>query len=178
LSTVRATRAASEDALVELSEPRLLSLLHEGVTTVEIKSGYGLSWTPRRACCASPAGCGSTPCDRFDQLSRAHALPPEFAGRADDYIDTIASEWLPRLAAAALVDTVDAYCEDIAFSAAVRSPVHRGHGARLPVRLHAEQLSNLGGTQVATRHARCRAITSSTRMRRTPQHSLAPARWP
>ena len=154
LSTVRATRAASEDALVELSEPRLLSLLHEGVTTVEIKSGYGLELdTEARMLRVARRLAAQHPVTVSTSCLAAHALPPEFAGRADDYIDTIASEWLPRLAAAALVDTVDAYCEDIAFSAAQCDRLFTAARALgLPVRLHAEQLSNVGGTQVATRH--------------------------
>jgi imidazolonepropionase len=171
LSTVRATRAASEDALFEQSQPRLRSLLHEGVTTVEIKSGYGLEYDSElkmlrvaRRLESQDAVTVST------SWLAAHALPPEFAGRADDYIDAIRSDWLPRIAQEScpapavargpsagtrprLVDAVDAYCEDIAFSAEQCGRVFAAARALgLPVRLHAEQLSNVGGTQVAARY--------------------------
>jgi imidazolonepropionase len=171
LSTVRATRAASADALVERGQPRLRSLLEEGVTTVEIKSGYGLEYETElkmlkvaRRLEAAHAVTVST------SWLAAHTLPPEFAGRADDYIDTICRDWLPRLASETcpapttnrgpapgerkkLVDAVDAYCEDIAFSAGQCGHVFAAARALgLPVKLHAEQLSNVGGTQVAARH--------------------------
>ena len=154
LGTVRATRAASEDALFEQSQPRLLSLLHEGITTVEIKSGYGLHLdTEARMLRVARRLATQHPVTVSTSFLAAHALPEEFAGRADDYIDTIGSEWLPELAAASLIDTVDAYCEDIAFSAAQCDRLFTAARALgLPVRLHAEQLSNVGGTQVATRH--------------------------
>ncbi|MGB5103459.1 MAG: imidazolonepropionase [Steroidobacteraceae bacterium] len=154
LSTMRATRAASEDALVEFSRPRLASLLQEGVTTVEIKSGYGLEYESEgrmlraaRRLAADHAVTVST------SFLAAHALPPEFAGRADDYVATICDDWLPRIAQAGLADAVDAYCEDIAFSAAQCDRLFaKARELGLPVRLHAEQLSNVGGTQVAARH--------------------------
>jgi imidazolonepropionase len=159
LSTVRATRAASEDELVAQSRPRLRSLLAEGVTTVEIKSGYGLEYeTEARMLRVARRLEAEEPVTVSTSLLAAHALPPEFAGRVDEYIDTICNDWLPRLTGEdpshpALVDAVDAYCEDIAFSAA---QCDRLFGAARalgrPVRLHAEQLSNVGGTQVATRH--------------------------
>jgi imidazolonepropionase len=154
LGTVRATRAASEDALLEQSRPRLLSLLCEGVTTVEIKSGYGLELdTEARMLRVARRLAALHPATVSTSFLAAHALPPEFAGRADDYIDTISGEWLPRLAAASLIDAVDAFCEDIAFSAAQCDRLFTAARALgLPVRLHAEQLSNVGGTQVATRH--------------------------
>ena len=154
LSTVRATRAAGEDALIEQSWPRLLSLLQEGVTTVEIKSGYGLELdTEARMLRVARRLAAQHPVTVSTSFLAAHALPPEFAGRADDYVDTIGNEWLPRLAAASLIDTVDAYCEDIAFSSAQCDRLFTAARALgLPVRLHAEQLSNVGGTQVATHH--------------------------
>lgn len=166
LSTVRATRAASEDALVEKSRPRLASLLAEGVTTVEIKSGYGLDFESESKMLRAARRLGSEhPVTVSISLLAAHALPPEFAGRADDYIDTVSDDWLPRLATSTwgqtpfprLVDAVDAYCEDIAFSADQCGRLFaaaRAHG--LPVRLHSEQLSNVGGSQVA---ARCGALS-------------------
>jgi len=176
LSTVRATRAATEDELIAQSRPRLRSLLAEGVTTVEIKSGYGLAYeTEARMLRVARRLEADEPVTVSTSLLAAHTLPPEFAGRADEYIDTICNEWLPRLVgkdpqpnplplarervaegrarAPALVDTVDAYCEDIAFSAAQCDRLFTAARALgLPVRLHAEQLSNVGGTQVATRH--------------------------
>jgi imidazolonepropionase len=174
LSTMRATRAATEDGLVAQSRPRLRSLLAEGVTTVEIKSGYGLEYeTEARMLRAARRLEVEEPVTVSTSLLAAHALPPEFAGRADDYVDLICNDWLPRLsrettafatasdgdanAAAAearrLVDCVDAYCEDIAFSAAQCDRLFTAaRSCGLPVRLHAEQLSNVGGTQVATRH--------------------------
>jgi imidazolonepropionase len=173
LSTVRATRAASEDELVAQSRPRLAALLAEGVTTVEIKSGYGLTLeTEARMLRAARQLEAAHPVSVATSLLAAHALPPEFAGRADEYIDLICSEWLPLLASETvpgpstadgmpgerppprrLVDAVDAYCEDIAFSAAQCERLFAAARAcGLPVRLHTEQLSNVGGTQAATRH--------------------------
>lgn len=159
LATVRATRAASEDELVAQSAPRLRSLLAEGVTTVEIKSGYGLdSDTEARMLRAARRLEAAHPVTVSATLLAAHALPPEFAGRADDYVDTICDEWLPAFAAqpalGARPDSVDAYCEDIAFSATQCDRLFAAARALgLPVRLHAEQLSNVGGSQVAARHA-------------------------
>ena len=178
LSTVRATRGASEDELVASARPRLASLMSEGVTTVEIKSGYGLELAAEaRMLRAARALEAAHPVTVSTSLLAAHALPPEFAGRPDDYVETICSDWLPRLAgsvwtapaaptvpagggeepaAAAprqLVDAVDAWCEDIAFSAAQCDRLFAAARALgLPVRLHAEQLSNVGGSQVAARH--------------------------
>lgn len=166
LSTVRATRAAHEEALLEQSRPRLQSLLQEGVTTVEIKSGYGLEFEAEaRMLRVARRLAAEQPVTVSTSFLAAHALPPEFADDADAYIDTIAGNWLPRLlqrqahestgrVTGPLVDAVDAYCEDIAFSAAQCERLFaaaRDHG--LPVRLHAEQLSNIGGSQVAARHA-------------------------
>ena len=152
LGTVRATRAASEDELVEQSRPRLQSLLAEGVTTVEIKSGYGLEpETEARMLRAARRLGAEHPVTVSTSLLAAHALPPEFAGRADEYIETVSREWLPMLRASC--DSVDAYCEDIAFSAAQCDRLFGAARALgLPVRLHAEQLSNVGGSQVAARH--------------------------
>jgi imidazolonepropionase len=180
LSTVRATRAATEEDLVAQSRPRLRALLAEGVTTVEVKSGYGLEYeTEARMLRAARRLEVEEPVTVATSLLAAHTLPPEFAGRTDEYIETICNEWMPRLVgtgphpnplplarervaerrvrvgvrAQSLVDAVDAYCEDIAFSAAQCDRLFTAARALgLPVRLHAEQLSNVGGTQVATRH--------------------------
>lgn len=154
LNTVRATRAASLDALVAASEPRLRALLQEGVTTVEIKSGYGLDFDNEHKMLAAARALGrELPVTVVTSLLAAHALPPEFAGRADEYIDTICREWLPRFAAEKLVDMVDAYCEDIAFSPAQCDRLFTAARALgWPVRLHAEQIANIGASQVAARH--------------------------
>ena len=153
LSTVRATRAASEAALLEQSRPRLQSLLAEGVTTVEIKSGYGLQLeTEARMLRVARRLEAEQPVTVSASLLAAHALPPEFAGRPDEYIEMVCNEWLPQLAGLT-VDSVDAYCEGIAFTAAQCDRLFTAARALgLPVRLHAEQLSNVGGSQVATRH--------------------------
>ncbi len=154
LSTMRATRAAGEDALVEASRSRLLSLLQEGVTTVEIKSGYGLEFaTEERMLRAARRLASEHPVTVSTSFLAAHALPPEFAGRADDYVSTICEDWLPRIVRASAADAVDAYCEDIAFSAVQCDRLFtQARALGLPVRMHAEQLSNVGGTQVAARH--------------------------
>jgi imidazolonepropionase len=156
LSTMRATRAATESELREQSRPRLQSLLAEGVTTVEIKSGYGLTLDDETKMLRVARQLGAThPVTVVTSLLAAHALPPEFAGRPDDYVDTVAREWLPAIArdTPGLADTVDAFCEDIAFSAAQCDRLFAAARALgLPVRLHTEQLSNVGGSQVAARH--------------------------
>lgn len=157
LSTVRATRAASEDELVQQSAPRLRSLLAEGVTTVEIKSGYGLELETEANMLCAAARLGAThPVTVVRTFLPLHALPPEYAGRADDYV-TAAIDWLRGLTPFSEKGSdpflVDAYCEDIAFSADQCGRLFTAARALgLPVRLHAEQLSNVGGTQLATRH--------------------------
>jgi imidazolonepropionase len=166
LSTVRATRAATESQLVESARPRLAALCAEGVTCVEIKSGYGLTLdaearmlraarkTGSELNMAESSASGGAPSVTVStSFLGAHALPPEYAGRADDYIDTVTREWLPALAHDGLVDAVDAWCEDIAFTAAQCERVFDAAAALgLPVRLHAEQLSNVGGSRMAARH--------------------------
>jgi imidazolonepropionase len=155
LNTVHATRAASVDELARRSEPRLRALLQEGVTTVEIKSGYGLDFeSERRMLLAARALEQRLPVTVVTSLLAAHATPPEFKGREDAYIDLIARDWLPRFAQErVLVDMVDAYCESIAFSATQCDRLFaaaKAHG--WPVRLHAEQISNIGGSRMAARH--------------------------
>ena len=152
LSTVRATRAASEDELLRQSTPRLVSLLQEGVTTVEIKSGYGLDYeTEERMLRVARRLEATQPVTVSTSFLAAHALPPEFAGRADDYIDTICNDWLPRIQQ--YVDCVDAFCENIAFSTAQCERLYaKAVALGLPVRMHAEQLSNIGGSRLAARY--------------------------
>jgi len=149
-STVRATRAASADQLRASAARRLRHLLAEGVTTVEIKSGYGLALEHERKCLqvARALGTGHAVSVRTTYLG-AHALPPEFAGQSDAYLDEVL-RMLAVLHAEGLVDAVDAFCERIAFSPAQTARVFQAARALgLPVKLHAEQLSDSGGAQLA-----------------------------
>ena len=152
-STVAATRAASDDELFALAVPRARALMSEGVTTVEIKSGYGLSEIHEARCLAVARRIGrELPLTVRTTSLAAHALPPEFAGRADDYIDAVCS-WLPALQRQGLVDAVDAFCEGIGFSVAQTERVFEAARAlQLPVKLHAEQLSDLGGSTLAAHY--------------------------
>jgi imidazolonepropionase len=154
VASVRATREADEDALFALALPRLQALLDEGVCAVEIKSGYGLALEHERkqlrVARRLGEACGVTVRTTF---LGAHALPPEYAGRSQDYIDLVCREMLPALAAEGLVDAVDAFCERIAFTLAETEQVFRAPQALgLPVKLHAEQLSDMGGAALAARH--------------------------
>jgi imidazolonepropionase len=115
-STVRATRAASEDELFASAAKRLKSLMRDGVTTVEIKSGYGLDLASERKMLRVARRLGAELPISVRSCLAAHALPPEYKDRADDYIDHICAEMLPALAAEGLVDAVDAFCEYLAFS--------------------------------------------------------------
>ena len=147
VSTVRATRQASVDALVESALPRVRAILGEGVTTIEIKSGYGLDTaTERRMLQAARRIPDHSPVDVETTFLGAHALPPEFSGDADGYIDLVCREMIPAVAEAGEADAVDAFCETIGFTRDQTERVFRAardHG--LPVKLHAEQLSDLGG---------------------------------
>ncbi len=150
LSSVHAVRAASEDDLLAQSLPRAQALLRDGVTTVEIKSGYGLDYDSERKMLLVARRIGEAlgVTVRTTFLA-AHALPPEFAGDADGYIDSVV-RWLPRLHAEGLVDAVDAFCEGIGFSPAqTRRVFEAAHALGLPVKLHADQLSDLGGAALA-----------------------------
>ena len=153
-STVRATRAATEEELFGSARKRLLSLLRDGVTSVEIKSGYGLDLPNERKMLRVARHLGQTlPLTVRATCLAAHALPPEFAGRADDYIDEVARRMLPVLAAEGLVDAVDAFCEHLAFSPAQVERVFQAAAQLgLPVKLHAEQLSSLHGASLAARY--------------------------
>ncbi len=150
-STVGATRAAREDDLFAVSETRLAALAAEGVTTVEIKSGYGLDVETELKQLRVARRLGETHgvTVRTTFLG-AHALPPEFAERPDDYIDFVCSESLPAAAQAGLADAVDAFCESIAFSPGQAARVFdKATALGLPVKLHADQLSDLGGAALA-----------------------------
>jgi imidazolonepropionase len=150
-STVAATRAASEDGLFALASRRLRTLRDGGVTTVEIKSGYGLSFEDEAKCLRVARRLGETGVGVRTTSLAAHALPPEFEGRADAYIAAVC-EWLPKWQALGLVDAVDAFCERIAFSPAQVERVFAvAQSLGLPVKLHAEQLSDSGGAELAAR---------------------------
>jgi imidazolonepropionase len=152
LSTMRATRAASEAQLVELALPRLDALLAEGVTTIEIKSGYGLSVADELKMLRAARALGAERSVRVaTTLLGAHAVPPEYAGRADAYVDLVCNEMIP--AAIGLADAVDAFCEGIGFTPAQTARVlAAARAAGLPVKLHAEQLSPLHGASLAAAH--------------------------
>lgn len=146
LSTVRHTRAASEDALLAQSLPRAAALRADGVTTLEIKSGYGLDEANERKMLRVARRIGTElGIGVRTTFLGAHALPPEYAGRADDYIAAVL-DWLPRLHDAGLVDAVDAFCERIGFTPAqTRRVFEAARALGLPVKLHADQLSDGDG---------------------------------
>ncbi len=146
-STVAKTRAASEEELFDASVVRARALLAEGVTTLEIKSGYGLDLDSERRMLKVARRIGRVLGIQVrTTFLGAHTLPQEFAGRADDYIDHLAEAVLPTLAEEGLVDAVDGFCERIAFSnAQMRRIFERATALSLPVKLHAEQLSNSHG---------------------------------
>jgi imidazolonepropionase len=152
-ATVAATRAASDEQLFQAAAARTRTLMREGVTTLEVKSGYGLSEADEARCLAMARRLGhELPVSVRTTSLGAHALPPEFAGRPDDYIAAVCA-WLPRQHAAGLVDAVDAFCETIGFSPAQTERVFQAARALgLPVKLHAEQLSNQHGAALAARY--------------------------
>ena len=147
MSTVRATRAASDAELLRQSLPRVRALLAEGVTTLEIKSGYGLDQPSEAKMLRVARAIGEQlPVTVRTSFLGAHALPPEYAGRCDDYIDFLCAQVLPALASEGLVDAVDAFCERIGFTPAqTRRVFEAAQALGLPVKLHAEQLSDQGG---------------------------------
>ncbi|MBI6888037.1 imidazolonepropionase [Pseudomonas putida] len=153
-STVRATRAASEDELFASARQRVQALMRDGVTTLEIKSGYGLDLAnERKMLRVARRLADELPLTVRATCLAAHALPPEYAGRADDYIAHICDEMLPALASEGLVDAVDAFCEHLAFSPAqVERLFIKARELGLPVKLHAEQLSSLHGSSLAARY--------------------------
>ncbi len=153
-STVRATRAASEDELFASARQRVQALMRDGVTTIEVKSGYGLDLAnERKMLRVARRLADELPLAVRATCLAAHALPPEYAGRADHYIAHICDEMLPALAAEGLVDAVDAFCEHLAFSPAqVERLFIKARELGLPVKLHAEQLSSLHGSSLAARY--------------------------
>jgi imidazolonepropionase len=149
-STVAATRVASDAMLFKLARLRLETLMAEGVTTIEIKSGYGLALEHEARCLRIARRLGrELPVTVRTTCLAAHAIPPEFEGRADDYIDAVCT-WLPTLHAEGLVDAVDAFCDAIGFTPAqTRRVFDAAKALGLPVKLHAEQLSDQGGARLA-----------------------------
>jgi imidazolonepropionase len=151
VSTVKATRAATEDELVASALPRLDHLIAEGCTTVEIKSGYGLDLqTEARSLRVARRLADVRPVSITTTFLGAHALPPEANGDKDAFIDKVCREMLPALAREGLADAVDAFCEGIAFSPEQTARVFdaaKAHG--LTIKLHADQLSNLHGAKLA-----------------------------
>ena len=154
LNTVRAVRAASEGALYEQSLPRLAAMQAEGLTTVEIKSGYGLNRESELKMLRVARRLGrDTGVTVIPTFLGAHALPPEFKGRSDAYIDSVIGDMLPAVAAEGLAAAVDVFCERIAFTPAQTERVFqaaRQHG--LKIKLHAEQLSDQKGAVLAARY--------------------------
>lgn len=157
LSTVRATRAASEDELVAAAIPRLKALVSEGVTCIEVKSGYGLSLDDELKILRAANRLGRL--DPFIEIEvsptllAAHAVPPEYAGRADDYVTLICEEIIPAAARGELAEAVDVFCESIAFTPAqcdrVFTAARKHH---FQVKGHVEQLSNSHGAELVARH--------------------------
>lgn len=154
VSTVRATRAASLDDLIRSATPRLKSLMAGGVTTVEIKSGYGLDLTTERRQLDAAARLGAENPVRVSRTFLGlHALPAEFADNRSGYVDLVVDEMIPAIASVGAADAVDAFCEGIGFTANETERVFAAARAfGLPVKLHAEQLSDMNGAALAARH--------------------------
>jgi imidazolonepropionase len=154
VSTVAATRAADDDALLAASLPRLDAFLREGVTTIEIKSGYGLDTASELKMLRVARRLGEIrPVSLAASFLGAHALPTEYAGRQGAYVDLVCDEMLPAVAASGLADAVDAFCESIAFTPDETARIFAVAGRLgLRVKLHADQLSDLGGAALAARY--------------------------
>ncbi len=155
LSTVKATRAASEEQLVELALPRLDGLIRTGVTSVEVKSGYGLTLNDEIKMLRAAKALEDHRQIRVETtLLAAHALPPEYAGKADDYIDMVCQEIIPLVAEEKLASSVDVFCESIGFDLAQTEKVFiSAQQYGLKVKGHTEQLSNLGGTALTAQYS-------------------------
>lgn len=149
-STVRSTRAMSEDGLFEVSKPRLEALIREGVTTVEMKSGYGLDLVnEEKQLSVAKRLFAAYPIDVSSTLLSAHTVPPEYKGKADDYIDLICDEIMPQLWKKGLFDAVDVFCESVGFSLEQSEKLFlAAKKLGIPVKGHVEQLSNLGGSEL------------------------------
>lgn len=149
-STVRSTRAMSEDGLYEVSKPRLEALIREGVTTVEMKSGYGLDLAnEEKQLSVAKRLFAAYPIDVSSTLLSAHTVPPEYKGKADDYIDLICDEIMPQLWKKGLFDAVDVFCESVGFSLKQSEKLFlAAKKLGIPVKGHVEQLSNLGGSEL------------------------------
>ena len=154
LSTVRATRASTFDALVASALLRLDALIAEGVTTIEVKSGYGLDMeTELQMLRVARHLAEERPITVSPSFLGAHALPPEYSADADKYVSLICEEMIPLVAAEGLADAVDVYCESIGFTGAQTARIFAAATAHgLPVRVHAEQFSDMGGAALAARH--------------------------
>jgi imidazolonepropionase len=154
LSTVRATRAASEQELYDATLKRVKTMMREGVRTFEMKSGYGLDLETERKMLRVATRLRNELGLRVQRtFLGAHALPPEYAGKADAYIDFICAEMLPKLHAEKLVDAVDAFCESIGFTRLQTERVFKcAQSLGLPVKLHAEQLTNQRGAELAAQY--------------------------
>lgn len=154
ISTVKATRAASEEALFKSALKRLKALHQQGVTSIEIKSGYGLDTDNEIKMLKVAKRLGETlPVTVLKTFLGAHALPTEYKDRADEYIDLVCEEMIPKISANKLVDAVDVFCEGIGFNLAQAEKVFAAAKAHnLPIKVHAEQLSNLGGTELAAKY--------------------------
>ena len=154
VSTMRATRAASEDELLAQSLPRAQALVNEGVTTLEVKSGYGLDLASELKMLRVAKRLGEQlGIDVIRTFLGAHALPPEFAQRQDDYVRHVCDDMLPAVAAEQLADAADVFCERIAFTREQTERVfERASKLGLKLRLHADQLSDGGGGELAARH--------------------------
>jgi len=151
VSTVKATRETSQDELFKLAAKRLSYLINEGVTSIEIKSGYGLDLKTEQKMLEV-----AKQLDQFSDVEvsktflGAHAIPPEYKNRADEYIELVCEQMMPRLQQLNLIDCVDAFCEGIGFSIEQTKQVFKkAKTLGLPVKLHAEQLSDLGGSKLA-----------------------------
>ena len=154
LSTMRATRSAELNELLDNARARIAGFLSEGVTSMEIKSGYGLTLKDEMKSLEAATLLGT---QHHLTIQRtflgAHSLPPEFSGRANDYIQLLVQEWLPELHSRHLIDAVDGFCETIAFNPAqIEILFQKAHALGLKVKLHAEQLSYQGGTSLAARY--------------------------
>ncbi len=154
MSTVNHTRAATEQQLEHDARSRLALLVSDGVTSIEIKSGYGLTFKDEEKMLRVARRLGDTsPVTVTTTFLGAHALPPEYTNNRSGYLDLVCKEMLPKLHAQGLIDSVDAFCESIAFSVdEVEQVFQAATDLGLPVKLHAEQLSNSGGAELAAKY--------------------------